>query len=985
MKRIQLFLVLSLFAIIAVADPIGIVRAQALADKYKKSSGVSLVTAKVSQRRRAAKVSKDVQPLYIFNRGVNEGIVIVSGDDCLPEVLGYTEGGDYNEAEMPPALKGYIEYYANMIDSIQANGGAPKAPMRARVYSQDIPAMVKTAWVQGAPYNNMCPYVTREGASGYGSRALVGCVATATSQIAYYWGSKGYCNRMTGYNTPTYGYGDAPVIQSVPKGTPLKWELMNSTSTPENKEALATLNYVMGTSGWLTYGSSTGGYIWNMIGPMESHLGLKGGVRKDRGNFTDDRWMIMCAEDLAAGHPILYSGYTTDNAGHAFVMDGYRYEGESNRFHFNYGWGSGWDGYFTIDDCRGYSKGQIMVYQIEPIIIDVATDFPEMTLLRYNYNDCSVTVTNNCNKTVNGLYLFAYPGSMNSPKPSSLSDAVAVYDGQLKPGQSVDLTAQFRVVDSPVKFYVTDEHCRILSTSSAYTPTAAKAVLTLTSFALDQEIVETVTETIVDGTSSIEKPVHKITDLQAVIAAEILNSGTGATDCAPIVTVRIYEYDEANNKFKTLSTKQEQIVRFKVDSSTKFASTFDLKANTLYKASLLSSTAEPRATLKDPSTLNEVYFRTIGTPLSAEVEGMTCVITGTYGKIGMMELMSDSSLAVFDVTGVENLKSDVSSLPSNPNALIIADKSQNVSGKNIIIEGNCELLKLTQDFNFAPKESFQAQHAEFVLDSLRTRYWGTFVMPFDAKVPDGLLVRSINTISGRSITDYTNGVDTVKAGIPYLYKCFRTTVISADNVTIYSDLYPQPEGKFIPTYTNIVKTKDVKTNYNILTGKSNRFTTITEGERVTPFSAYTTTASVNAEITDLADIDKVNVQLLDSLKDYSKSFVDQMNTAPADRIEVLSKGIATGSKAVTRQESIDAVQNALNTLTTSFHIFRGDHVHGDVTGTGQFDRSDVDATLRILTGKPATGVDPRYADYNIDGKINVSDIADMINALLKQK
>lgn len=983
MKRIQLFLVLSLFAIIAAADPIGIVRAQALADKYKKSSGVSLVTAKVSQRRRAAKVSKDVQPLYIFNRGVNEGIVIISGDDCLPEVLGYTEGGDYNEAEMPPALKGYIEYYANMIDSIQANGGAPKAPMRARVYSQDIPAMVKTSWVQGAPYNNMCPYVTKEGASGYGSRALVGCVATATSQIAYYWGSQGYCNRMTGYNTPTYGYGDAPVIQSVPKGTPLKWELMGSTSTDENKEALATLNYVMGTSGWLTYGSSTGGYIWEMIGPMESHLGLKGGVRKDRSNFADDRWMIMCAEDLAAGHPILYSGYTTDWSGHAFVMDGYRYEGESNKFHFNYGWGSGWDGYFTIDDCRGYGVDQRMVYQIEPIIYDIATDFPETTLLRYNYNDCSVTVTNNCNRTVSGLYLFAYPGSVNSPKPSSLSDAVAVYDGQLKPGQSVDLTAQFRVVDSSVKFYVTDEHCRILSTSSAYTPTAAKAVLTLTSFALDQEIVETVTETIVDGTSSIEKPVYKITDLQAVIAAEILNSGTGATDCAPIVTVRMYEYDEANHKFKTLSIKQEQIVKFKVDSSTKFASTFDLKANTLYKASLLSSTAEPRATLKDPSLLNEIYFRTIGTPLSAEAEGMTSVITGTYGKIGMMELMSDSSIAEYDVRGVENLKADVIDIPSNPNALLYLDKSQNITGKNVIIDGVCKNLQLTHDFNFAPSKSFVAEHAEFVLDSVRTKYWGSIVLPFDAKVPDGVLVRTINTVSGRSVTGYDNGVDTIKAGIPYLYRSFQQKVISAENAVIRTDVYPTASNKVVPTFTNIVK--NTSATYAILNGKSNRFNKIETGERVNPFTVYSKQDLLNLDITAIKDLDNVNVALLDSLKDFSQSLTDQISLAPEDKIQILSQGIATGSRALTQQQSISVLQTALNTLIASFHIFRGDHVRGDVTGSGDFGKGDIDAVLGIVTGKPAPGVDSRYADYNIDGKINVSDIADMINALLKQK
>ena len=42
------------------------------------------------------------QPLYIFSRGEGEGFVVVSGDDCLPAIIGYTESGDYDEENMPP-------------------------------------------------------------------------------------------------------------------------------------------------------------------------------------------------------------------------------------------------------------------------------------------------------------------------------------------------------------------------------------------------------------------------------------------------------------------------------------------------------------------------------------------------------------------------------------------------------------------------------------------------------------------------------------------------------------------------------------------------------------------------------------------------------------------------------------------------------------------------------------------------------------------
>ena len=49
-------------------------------------------------------------------------------------------------------------------------------------------------------------------------RALTGCVATAAAQVIYYW-RKELPDRSQ-YDTPTYGYGDAPVTESFPKGLP---------------------------------------------------------------------------------------------------------------------------------------------------------------------------------------------------------------------------------------------------------------------------------------------------------------------------------------------------------------------------------------------------------------------------------------------------------------------------------------------------------------------------------------------------------------------------------------------------------------------------------------------------------------------------------------------------------------------------------------------------------------------------------------------
>ena len=130
---------------------------------------------------------QESQPLYIFSRGEGEGFVVVSGDDCLPAIIGYTESGDYDEENMPPALKAIINHYAEAIVDAQARGvNRPYAEITASTYDKDISPLLTSHWKQDSPWNDLCPL-----RSDGGGRAATGCVATAASQIAYYWRNEG--------------------------------------------------------------------------------------------------------------------------------------------------------------------------------------------------------------------------------------------------------------------------------------------------------------------------------------------------------------------------------------------------------------------------------------------------------------------------------------------------------------------------------------------------------------------------------------------------------------------------------------------------------------------------------------------------------------------------------------------------------------------------------------------------------------------------
>ena len=75
----------------------------------------------------------------------------------------------------------------------------------------------------------------------------------------------------------------------------------------------------------------------------------------------------MLRENLAAHHPVMYSG-RKGKVGHSFICDGYKAD---NFFHFNFGWGGLFDGWFltsAIDPTgdNGYNSEQAAMVDIIP-------------------------------------------------------------------------------------------------------------------------------------------------------------------------------------------------------------------------------------------------------------------------------------------------------------------------------------------------------------------------------------------------------------------------------------------------------------------------------------------------------------------------------------------------------------------------------------------------------------------------------------------
>lgn len=329
----------------------------------KKAPSTSSYTLKYTAEAK----SVSAPAYYVFGAG-DEGFMIVSADDRLPAVLGYSGTGKFNYENLPENLKWWLGEYKAQIDSYLASPVTASAPARAEAAEKTvIQPLVKSQWNQSAPYNNDCP----EDANG---RSVTGCAATAIAQIINYhrWPA------TTG--TGTYSYQWNSQTLSFDYGaTTFDWANMldtyDSSSPAAANAAVAKLMYACGVGINMDYSSDQSGAATPPVPRMlVQNMGYDAGVHiVDRNSYSMEQWQDLIYSELAANRPVFYTGRAT-NGGHAFVCDGY--DGNEN-FHINWGWGGAYDGYFRLNALNpagqgiggfegGYNSDQEAVIGIKP-------------------------------------------------------------------------------------------------------------------------------------------------------------------------------------------------------------------------------------------------------------------------------------------------------------------------------------------------------------------------------------------------------------------------------------------------------------------------------------------------------------------------------------------------------------------------------------------------------------------------------------------
>ena len=327
---------------------------------------------------------------YVF--AYKNGFVIISADDKVLPILGYSNRNEFSENNLPTQLQLLLDFYANQIKfSIDNNlQTSIKTQQEWNKYlknpidfvfekSEKIvdPLLGAMEWGQGEGWNSYCP----TDAGGSGGHAYVGCIATAIGQIMKY-----YEYPTNGIGSHSYNHDIYGVLSANFAATTYNWQSMEDAN-PTNAAAL--LLYHIGVALEMDYGPSSSGadtkdspYILADYFKYHSQGTF---IRKE--NYTETNWINIIKNELDNQRPVFYAGTPESGGGHAFVIDGYD---NSNFFNVNWGWEGIANGFFILSDLTplsyNFNYNQVIAIGVKP-------DFSEPAEISANVTQQDVQIS----------------------------------------------------------------------------------------------------------------------------------------------------------------------------------------------------------------------------------------------------------------------------------------------------------------------------------------------------------------------------------------------------------------------------------------------------------------------------------------------------------------------------------------------------------------------------------------------------------------
>lgn len=368
MKKIYILLIFSLILITLKAETINYLTAKKTAEGFVRAY-IPKSSLADNPNEVNTIIRNGVPVYYVFNL-VPSGFIIISGNNAAPPVLGCSISNNFSQENQPENFSNWMKGYSDQLDLLNQNNIASSESTLSQWNNlingnlnrnassvTTVGPLLPCTWNQGAPYNYLCPV---DGA-GPGGHVYAGCVATAMSQVMYYWRYPLTGTGTHGYTWNPYGYLFADF-----GNTTYHWEQMTNVAMSPNFE-MAQLQLHLGISVDMMYSATgSGAYSTDAAEALKSHFGYDQSltlVYRDDYSYAD--WKELLRDQIDVGQPMYYHGFGT--GGHAFNVDGYQ---DTMYFHFNWGWGGSYNGYFHLFNLNpggnNFSYGQGAIINFIP-------------------------------------------------------------------------------------------------------------------------------------------------------------------------------------------------------------------------------------------------------------------------------------------------------------------------------------------------------------------------------------------------------------------------------------------------------------------------------------------------------------------------------------------------------------------------------------------------------------------------------------------
>lgn len=209
--------------------------------------------------------------------------------------------------------------------------------------AQNVKPLIETLWAQDYPFNLMEPVHEYNGLRVH---PKAGCGGVAMAQLIRYHRYPA----MSPDRKYAYDYG-------------LMYRNFNGQQTRDELIAVSKLISDCSVAAFTQFGdeqSSTN--MSNVMAALKRSFGYGNYMSLyDRTAFltngSDSLYRAILYRELREGRPVIYRGYSKEEKGHLFLIDGLK----GNKVHVNMGWMGNRNGYYDLNKLAGYDEQQWML------------------------------------------------------------------------------------------------------------------------------------------------------------------------------------------------------------------------------------------------------------------------------------------------------------------------------------------------------------------------------------------------------------------------------------------------------------------------------------------------------------------------------------------------------------------------------------------------------------------------------------------------